>query len=82
MSEMLTPRIAPIDPPYRPEVQAEFDKLMRGAPPLLLFALITKPFTYFLNRSSLVILRALGQQAAGQDEAVHSPEEIRLLVIP
>ena len=50
------------------------------APPLLLFALVTKPFTYFLNRSSQVILRALGQQAAGQIEAVHSPEEIRLLV--
>src|SRR5438046_197086 len=50
------------------------------APPLLLFALITKPFTYFLNKSSQVILHALGQEAAGQDEAVHSPEEIRLLV--
>src|SRR6266571_7136876 len=31
------PRIAPIDPPYPQDVQAEFDKLMRGAPPLLLF---------------------------------------------
>jgi CBS domain containing-hemolysin-like protein len=50
------------------------------APPLLLFALVTKPFTYFLNKSSQVILHALGQEAAGQDEAVHSPEEIRLLV--
>lgn len=34
---MSTPRIAPIDPPYPPDVQAEFDRLMRGAPPLLLF---------------------------------------------
>jgi len=34
---MSAPRIAPIDPPYPPDVQAEFDKLMRGAPPLLLF---------------------------------------------
>ena len=42
MSEMLTPRIAPIDPPYRPEVQAEFDKLMRGAPPLLLFRTVAR----------------------------------------
>jgi CBS domain containing-hemolysin-like protein len=50
------------------------------APPLLFFAFITKPFTYFLNRSSQVILRFLGQQSAGQEEAVHSPEEIRLLV--
>ncbi len=34
---MPAPRIAPIDPPYPPDMQAEFDKLMRGAPPLLLF---------------------------------------------
>jgi CBS domain containing-hemolysin-like protein len=50
------------------------------APPLLFFAWITTPFTYFLNRSSQVILRILGQEKAGQEEAVHSPEEIRLLV--
>src|SRR6266516_2423486 len=31
------PRVAPIGPPYPPETQAEFDKLMIGAPPLLLF---------------------------------------------
>src|SRR6266516_6958962 len=31
------PRVAPIGPPYPPETQAEFDKLMSGAPPLLLF---------------------------------------------
>jgi alkylhydroperoxidase family enzyme len=34
---MTEPRIAPLDPPYPPKVQADFDKLMRGAPPLLLF---------------------------------------------
>lgn len=34
---MSTPRIAPVDPPYSPALQADFDKLMRGAPPLLLF---------------------------------------------
>jgi len=50
------------------------------APPLLFFAWITTPFTFFLNRSSLVILHALGQEKAGSEEAVHSPEEIRLLV--
>src|SRR3954470_18672888 len=32
-----TPRIAPLTPPYPPEIQAQFDRLMRGAPPLLLF---------------------------------------------
>ncbi|MBR0842048.1 carboxymuconolactone decarboxylase family protein [Bradyrhizobium liaoningense] len=31
------PRIAPLDPPYPPEIQAQFDRIMRGAPPLLLF---------------------------------------------
>jgi len=50
------------------------------APPLLFWAWITTPFTYFLNKSSQVILHALGQEKAGSEEAVHSPEEIRLLV--
>ncbi len=68
----LTPKAAALN---HPEALARW-----LAPPLLLFALITKPFTYFLNKSSQVILHALGQEAAGQDEAVHSPEEIRLLV--
>jgi alkylhydroperoxidase family enzyme len=34
---MQTPRIAPIEPPYAEAVQTDFDKAMRGAPPLLLF---------------------------------------------
>ena len=50
------------------------------APPLLFFAWITTPFTYLLNKSSQVILRALGQEKAGSEDAVHSPDEIRLLV--
>jgi len=50
------------------------------APPLLFFAWITTPFTFFLNKSSQVMLHALGQEKAGSEEAVHSPEEIRLLV--
>jgi len=37
---MSQPRIAPLDPPYPPAMQADFDKLMRGAPPLLLFRVI------------------------------------------
>jgi alkylhydroperoxidase family enzyme len=36
------PRIAPIDPPYPPQIQAEFDKLMNGAPPLLLFRTVAR----------------------------------------
>jgi alkylhydroperoxidase family enzyme len=31
------PRIAPLAPPYEPEIQAQFDRIMRGAPPLVLF---------------------------------------------
>ena len=39
---MSAPRIAPIDPPYSQEIQTEFDKLMRGAPPLLLFRTVAR----------------------------------------
>ena len=35
-------RIAPIDPPFPAEIQAEFDKIMRGAPPLLLFRTVAR----------------------------------------
>lgn len=37
---MGTPRITPLDPPYPPAMQADFDKLMRGAPPLTLFRVV------------------------------------------
>jgi alkylhydroperoxidase family enzyme len=30
-------RIAPLDPPYAVEIQGQFDRIMRGAPPLMLF---------------------------------------------
>src|SRR4029079_8881497 len=30
-------RIAPLQPPYAPEIQQQFDQIMRGAPPLVLF---------------------------------------------
>jgi len=30
-------RIAPLEPPYEPELQDWFDRVMRGAPPLMLF---------------------------------------------
>jgi len=42
MSTVSLPRIAPLEPPYLPEVQADFDKLMRGAPPLLLFRTVAR----------------------------------------
>jgi hypothetical protein len=34
------PRIAPLEPPYAPEIQEQFDHIMRGAPPLMLFRTI------------------------------------------
>jgi alkylhydroperoxidase family enzyme len=33
-------RIAPLEPPYEPEIQALFDRIMRGAPPLTLFRVV------------------------------------------
>jgi alkylhydroperoxidase family enzyme len=33
-------RIAPLQPPYAPEIQGQFDRIMRGAPPLVLFRTI------------------------------------------
>jgi len=33
-------RIAPLEPPYAPEIQTQFDRIMRGAPPLVLFRVI------------------------------------------
>ena len=30
-------RLAPLSPPYAPEIAEQFDRIMRGAPPLLLF---------------------------------------------
>jgi alkylhydroperoxidase family enzyme len=35
-----SPRIAPLTPPYPPEIQQQFDRIMRGAPPLLLFRVL------------------------------------------
>jgi alkylhydroperoxidase family enzyme len=34
------PRIQPLEPPYPPEIQAHFDQVMKGAPPLTLFTTI------------------------------------------
>jgi len=28
-------RIAPLTPPYAPDIQEQFDRIMRGAPPLM-----------------------------------------------
>ena len=36
------PRIAPVQPPYSPALQADFDVAMRGLPPLLLFRVVAR----------------------------------------
>jgi alkylhydroperoxidase family enzyme len=33
-------RIAPLQPPYASDIQTQFDRIMRGAPPLILFRVI------------------------------------------
>jgi alkylhydroperoxidase family enzyme len=33
-------RIAPLEPPYEPELQDWFDRVMQGAPPLMLFRVV------------------------------------------
>jgi alkylhydroperoxidase family enzyme len=33
-------RIAPLEPPYTPDIQQQFDRIMKGAPPLILFRTI------------------------------------------
>jgi alkylhydroperoxidase family enzyme len=42
MAAMPNARIQPLDPPFPPDTQAEFDKIMRGAPPLLLFRTVAR----------------------------------------
>jgi alkylhydroperoxidase family enzyme len=39
---MASARIAPLEPPYPAAIQADFDRLMRGAPPLALFRTVAR----------------------------------------
>jgi CBS domain containing-hemolysin-like protein len=50
-------------------------------PPLMLWALITTPFTLALVRSAEIVLRVFGARTESvSEDSVHSPEELRLLV--
>jgi CBS domain containing-hemolysin-like protein len=49
--------------------------------PLRAFALITKPLTWLLNASSNALLRLFGLHVAEESHRVHSPEELRFLVL-
>jgi CBS domain containing-hemolysin-like protein len=50
------------------------------APPLLAFAWIASPFIAVLNASAAGALKLFGQSSKIQREAVHSPDELRMLV--
>jgi alkylhydroperoxidase family enzyme len=50
------PRIAPLEPPYEAEIQSQFDRIMRGAPPLMLFRVMAanpRAWEKFRNSSLL-----------------------------
>ena len=49
--------------------------------PLRAFALVTKPLTWLLNASSNALLRLFGLHVADEAHRVHSPEELRFLVL-
>jgi alkylhydroperoxidase family enzyme len=80
------PRIAPVEPPYTAEVQAQFDKLMRGAPPLLLFRTLARNprvlqrvmdgalldrGSLSLRQRELMILRTCARTGAEYEWGVH-----------
>jgi CBS domain containing-hemolysin-like protein len=48
-------------------------------PPLMIFAWITAPFTWLLNKSAEQVLRVFGQKMSAE-ENVHSADELRILV--
>jgi CBS domain containing-hemolysin-like protein len=50
------------------------------APPLYVFAWITTPFIWVLHSSAVVVLKLFRQKEPNEAEAVHSPEELRILV--
>ena len=51
-------RIAPLQPPYAPEIQEQFDRIMRGAPPLMLFRVMaSNPRAWEKFRSSSLLDR-------------------------
>ncbi len=49
-------------------------------PPLVAFAWVVSPFTAFLSSSATLVLRLFGEKIAGEEENVHSADELRLIV--
>jgi CBS domain containing-hemolysin-like protein len=50
------------------------------APPLMAFEFVMRPFATLLTRSAQLVLRAFGVKAPQGEDALHSPEELRMLV--
>jgi len=50
-------------------------------PPLMLFAKLTMPFIWLLNRSARASLQLFGIKPMSERGHVHSPEELRMLVM-
>ena len=48
-------------------------------PPLMVFAWLTSPFTWLLNKSAELVLKMFGQSMSAE-ENVHSADELRILV--
>jgi len=49
-------------------------------PALMVFAWLTAPATWLLNKSADLVLRAFGQTPVSAEENVHSADELRILV--
>jgi CBS domain containing-hemolysin-like protein len=49
-------------------------------PVLMVFAWLTKPFTWLLNKSADAVLRVFRQKPMSAEENVHSADELRILV--
>lgn len=79
-------RIAPLEPPYPPAVQASFDIVMRGAAPLLLFRVVARnprvlarmmagglldPGSISPRQRELMILRTTARCGAEYEWGVH-----------
>ncbi len=49
-------------------------------PPLVLFASLSRPLVWVINRTSNFMLRLFGLRALPGEDSVHSPDELRILV--
>ena len=49
-------------------------------PPLVLFAGLSRPLVWIINRTSNFMLRLFGLHALPGEDSVHSPDELRILV--